>query len=55
LFAMVQDGNSWSVEISGTSISVGTFIYEIRAIDKAGNATPFIRDTAWTFQVLVVC
>jgi hypothetical protein len=54
-FAMVADGNSWSVKIFGSTLGTGTFTYEYRAVDKAGNATPYIGDKTFTFVVTDVC
>jgi hypothetical protein len=56
-FAMVGDvgGNSWSVKIFGSTLGTGTFTYEYRAVDKAGNATPYIGDKTFTFVVTDVC
>jgi hypothetical protein len=54
-FALVVDGNTWSVKIFGSTLGTGTFTYEYRAVDKVGNATPFIGDQSLTFDVTDVC
>ncbi len=52
--AMTQSGNSWSVTVAATSLALGNYLFEFRALDKAGNAA-VVAHPSLNFTVYEMC